>query len=233
MALFIEGGNPPIIHSFVKNTAYVIDVTYGKYPLFSQQKQGRLVSFHAETSVSETGLSIPMTGIFEVTTQGGACYTQAVDLCSDHTSGHAKALMMRRLRNEKEPYELLPEQIEHCVSSNSVTRTHVNSISDCVIQADPLIQAHQTQDLQLGERTLTEEAITRLTSQPYSLLNIVDDASGYKIEHPIFGSDCNIEVLAERPAARYLPKLQNELTSYNEKVRENQNQTHLGGRSKN
>lgn len=163
MALYIEGGNPPIIHSFVKNTAYSIDITYGGYGLFSQQKRGIRVSFHAESSISETGLSIPMAGIFEVTTQGGACYSQAIDLCSDHTSGHAKALMMRRLRNARNPFELLPEQIEHIISSNSVTRTDVNSISDCVIQADPRFKAHEAQDLHLGERTITDEVITRLT----------------------------------------------------------------------
>ncbi len=39
---------------------------------------------------------------------------------------------------------------------------------------------------------------------------------------PIFGSDCNIEVLQERPAARYLPELQAVLIEHNERFQEKQ-----------
>ena len=229
IAIFVEGGDPPTIHTFAKNTAYGIDVDYGKrFELFSQQKRGYYASFHAESAASETGSVVPTAGIFEVTTQGGAQYTQVVDICSDHTGGHAKSLMFRRIRNPERSGSLLPEQVEHCITSNSVTRTEKNSLSDCVIQADPRVKVHVSQDLPLGERILSDEARARLTSDEYPQLGVLDDAHGYVIRSPIFGSDCNVEVLDERPAARYLPETQAEVEAHNERVRGDISDRHLG-----
>lgn len=229
MVLYVEGGSPPIIHSFVKNTAYSIDRTYGRLELFSQQKRGYLVSFHAEVSTTDTGLSIPMSGVFEMTTQGGASFMQIVDICSDHASGHAKALMMRQLRHEENSDQLFPEQIEHCISSNSVTRTKKNSISDCVIQADSNVRVHGNQGLRLGERTLTEEAREAIIPPDYPSLSIIDDPLGYKILNPIFGSDYTVEVLAERPAGQYLPEIQRDVVLHNQRLCEEIQETSAHG----
>ncbi len=216
MVLYLEGGNPSTPHLFAKNTAYGIDIDYGK-EAFSQQKRGHQVSFHAEASFSETGEAIPMAGIFECSTTSGAQFTQVIDICSDHTASRARALIARRLR-EADPAELLPEQVEHCITSNSVTQRETQSVSNCVIQADPNVSVHKATGLPLGEGTLTKASQADLKPEgKYSLLEVTSCDTGYEIKHPIFGSDCTIEILKERPAGTYLPKLQTDLLAHNER----------------
>ncbi len=216
MALYLEGGSPPTLHSFAKNTAHSKELDYGE-EAFSQQKRGYQVSFHAEASIAATGESVPMAGIFECSTVGGATYTQAIDICSDHASAHAKVLAYRRLRAPV-PAELLPEQIEHCISSNSVTQQKKHSITDCVIQADPIVSVHEATGLPLNRGTLTDDSKARLkSSDQYSLLEINTCDTGYEIKNPIFGSDCHIEILEARQAGHYAPELQSELLAHNER----------------
>jgi hypothetical protein len=118
MVLFVEGGQPSVLHAFCKNTASLADVSYKNlYELFSQQNVA------AEPSVASeyvSGDQLISTGsVFEVKTQGGACYTLMIDICQDHNNAHSKRIMKRRIEDEGNPDELLPEQIEHIVSSST------------------------------------------------------------------------------------------------------------------
>lgn len=227
MALYIEGGDPPTLHTFAKNTAYSIDITYSREP-FSQQKRGHQVSFHAETSAAESGHTISMAGLFECETRGGAKFTQAIDICSDHTGAHARSLAFKRLANSKEE-NLMPQQVEHIITSNSVTEKSNTSVSDCVIQADPLVRVSEKRDIPAGQFTIGSEDVAALmpTEDAYGALRIEPKEDGFDIRNPIFGSDCHVEVLVERPAAHYVPMLQADLEAHNQRHINEKIGTHL------
>ena len=145
MSLFVEGGEPPIIHSFVKNTASNIDIDYShQEQLFSQQDSMPYGALQAENILSEDGTLISTGSNFEVRTQGGACYTQTIDVCLDHAYGHSHQLMRRRILKEADPDEFIPHQIEQCVTSNSIDLKGISIIANKVLHADTANSMHGT-----------------------------------------------------------------------------------------
>lgn len=215
MSIFIESGNPPATHIFSKNTASQNDVNYdGACSLFSQQ-QDQQVSFHADNIGEKNGNIISTGSVFEVKTQGGACYTQAIDICLDHALQHSKELLIRRILENGD--EILPNQIEHCVSSNSIALYDDSIISDYCVHIDPSTSM-QAYGAQTDSKKLTNNAIKRILPNEYPQTRIVENKWGYEIVNPPFGTDCYIEVLRERPAAKYLPELQSAVERHNQEV---------------
>lgn len=175
MSVFIESGSPPAIHVFSKNTASKNDINYdGGDSLFSQQKDEQ-VTFHADNISGERDIIISTGSVFEVKTQGGACYTQAIDICLDHALQHSKELIIRRILENGD--EILPNQIEHCISSNSIELYNESIISDYCVHIDPSTSM-QVYGAQLDLKTLTDEAKTRITPNEYPQTKIVEKNGG-------------------------------------------------------
>jgi len=219
MLIFIEGGRPPIMHSFAKNMASNLDIIYDKKEILFCQ-QAITSSFHANYVASKEGLLISMDSVFEITTQGGATYTQAIDVCLDHMYGHSKHLLMRRIASSD---TLLPEQVEQCVTSDTVDIQMGNSLATHVVHADLNYSMHDDYKADLGLRPLTAEIRTRIIPNEFSTMRVVLDRNGYKIFQPIFGNDCVIEVLHERLAARYKPEWEDLINYHNAQVCAQQN----------
>lgn len=233
MSIFIESGTHPTIHVFSKNTASKNDVNYdGVNSLFSQQHDEQ-VTFHAD-NISEKNGSIISTGsVFEVKTHGGACYTQAIDICLDHGLQHSKEQLIRRILENND--EILPSQIEHCVSSNSIELYNDSIISDYCVHIDPSTSM-QIYGAQFGLKVLTAEAKKNIIPDEYPQMEIVEKKWGYTMVNPPFGSDCCIEVFSERPAAKYIPELQATVEQHNQEVQAKQlatlKQEYLGTKGK-
>lgn len=219
MSVFIEGGRYPNIHSFAKNTASMVDIDYKRQEqLFSQQERGVRGTHHADVSADENGLLINTGSVFEVTTAGGATYTQAVDVCLDHALGHSKALIERKILGEESPDELIPEQIEQCVTSNWIDLHQKSTIASVVLHADPVRSMHEFHQHALGARSLTAEGLERVKSTKYTSMGINPSTTGYEIVNPPFGSNCTVDILLERPAAKHLPSIQSAIKQHNNSV---------------
>ncbi len=233
MSVFIEGGNPPELHVFSKNTASKNDINYmGISSLFSQQQEEQ-VSFHADKISGKNGFIVSTGSVFEVKTYGGARYTQAIDICLDHGLQHSKELLIRRIMENAD--EVLPSQIEHCVSSNSIELYNDSIISDYCVHIDPSISM-QSYGAQFGTTVLSSKMMKCILPKEYPQMKIFEKKWGYQVENPPFGSDCYIEVLKERPAAKYVPELQAAIEQHNQEVQAKQlatlKQEYLGSKAK-
>ena len=216
MSMYIEGGASPKIHGFSKNEASPVDVNYGdESQLFTQEN-------NIDVTTSESGDNIYTGSAFEVLTVGGAVYTQTIDVCLDHERGHSKEQIERRLFENAAPDEIIPDQIEQCVTSNWIDINKQSFIANIVLHADPVRSMLSDYHEKLGEKTLGNEEKKRIIPSQFPLMSIVNNAGGYHITKPPFGSDYVVEVLAERPAARYLPAYQGPVNQHNISVIERQ-----------
>jgi hypothetical protein len=233
MSVFIEGDNPPAIHVFSKNTASKNDINYDRSDSLFSQQQDEQVTFHADNISEASGFIISTGSVFEVKTQGGACYTQAIDICLDHGLQHSKEQLIRRIRENDD--EILPNQIEHCISSNSIELYNDSIISDYCVHIDPSTSM-QAYGAQLGSKMLTNESRKRIIPNEYPQTKIVEKKWGYQMVNPPFGSDCYIEIFSERPAAKYIPELQPAIEQHNQEVQTKQlaalKQEYLGTKGK-
>lgn len=217
MSLFIEGGTPSKIHAFSKNTASAQDIYYtDQQSLFSQQ-QDKKGTFHADAITAKDGITISTGSVFEVKTKGGACYTQAIDICLDHALQHSKELITRRILTSENHNELLPNQIEQCISSNTIHIHEDSLISDFFIHVDPNTSMHNY-GATGGGKILTDMAIKRIIPIEYPNMKIIEYNFGYQIINPSFGSEYYIEVFNERPAGKYKPELQPAVNQHNQEV---------------
>ncbi|MCP0914425.1 MULTISPECIES: hypothetical protein [Legionella] len=217
MCLYVEGGCPSIIHAFCKSTPSDIDVTYNKRePLFSQQRDNP--DFHAHHITTKEGYTVTTGSVFEVTTKGGACFTQAIDICLDHELEHSKSFLEERINTEMMPNEILPKQIEYCVTANSIDLQYEYILASYVLHVDPLISMHHSYHAKLGKGVLAETVRYQLIPEDFNHMEIRKHKLGYLIVEPPFGSDCIVEVLAERPAARYISTVEECIDLHNKKV---------------
>lgn len=222
MSMYVEGGTPPKIHSFSKNTASRVDIDYGNQSqLFTQQIIGT-TSHNVDAVTSASGENVYTGSVFEVRTAGGAVYTQAIDVCLDHALGHSKEQIERRILDNAAPDEIIPTQIEQCVTSNWIDVDRKSVVSDKVLHADPVRSMLDYYNEKPGEKTLDNDAKKRTIPTGFPQMMISNNAGGYVVSNPPFGSNYVVEVLAERPAAKYLPFYQAPLAKHNFSVIERQ-----------
>lgn len=232
MSMFVEGGNPPNAHSFAKNNASFVDVDYGdKQQLFSQQHLVTQENYNrtmppTDAIISEAGDSIYTGSVVELRTVGGACYTQTIDVCLDHSLGHSKRQMERRVLGNARLDDVIPEQIEQCVTSNFVHIQQYSIISDHVLHADPVLSmlddhselsgthAGYNYRAAQGIHAMDTDAIQRVIPAEYST-TLSKNERGYCVLDPPFGSGYTVELMAERPAAKHLFKLQESVKTHN------------------
>jgi hypothetical protein len=214
-SLFVEGGTPPTIHPFAKTTASMIDVDYHKPAgIFSQQDLGMKPTFQADFVASTQDTIITTGSVFEVSTAGGASYTQAIDVCLDHAFEHSKELLLRRILGDVNPNELLPEQVEQCITSNYINLFDTAIVASTVLHADP----HYATLGDFQEHPLRPEIMARALPPDYAHCSITPSATGYLLSNPAFGSDCKIDVLAKRPAAHYKPIIAAAVRAHNHRA---------------
>lgn len=218
LSMYLEGGAPPKIHSFAKNTASRVDINYGNQAQLFTQQEKRDINYNADVITSEHGENVCTGSIFEVRTAGGAVYTQAIDVCLDHAYGHSKEQLERRIFENAAADEVIPAQIEQCITSSWIDLYSQNIVADKVLHADPVRSMLTYYKKQPGTQTLDEDATKRITPADYPQMSIKPNTGGYAVSNPPFGSHFIVEVLAERPAAKYLPAYQEPVMRHNTSV---------------
>ena len=224
--LFVEGGQPPVFHAIAKNRTSISDVNYRmSIGLFSQHYQGHKFNEHAAQIAGDNGdgtSAISTGSVFELSTKGGACFTQAIDICIDHGYGHSRALMTKRITDALHSDEILPDQIEHCITSFGTEIISENTIANRVLHVDP----GYTHDVPLCDKRLSGETLSSIVPAGFNHTKISINKEGYLIADPIFGpTDCVIQVYAERPASRYKPELQESILAHNQRALKNKHMT--------
>jgi hypothetical protein len=205
VTIYVEAGPLPQLHVFSKNTASMFDWSY-QATLFSQFEQGIAPIHHADYITSNDSM-ISTDSVFEVTTEGGAHYTQAIDICLDHASGHSKELFRRRL-DDADSLLLIPDQIEHCVTSRTIGITPTNVISTHLLHVDPFSR-------------INPSSIRKIEYFNQVQPNQSDDPS------ILFGDGFSIEILYERPAGRHHQHHQIDVDLHNKVVFNKQRQEKL------
>lgn len=225
MSMFIEGGDPTNVYSFAKNTASHVDVDYGKSTkLFSQvqDNESTTPSYVPTTIATQQGNPTYTGSVFELKTAGGACFTQTIDVCKDHFYGYSKRQMEQRIMGNAREDEVIPHQIEQCVTSNYIELIRPNILSDRITHVDPFFSMldedlgyhYADFDVRQGKRALNLKHIKEAMPRDYPT-NIVDSKRGYKIIHPPFGADYSIELMAERPVGKFKPALRQNIAAHN------------------
>lgn len=215
LSIFVEGGKPPVFHTFAKNTSSSVDVDYNKsIKPFSQQERAASPTFHANLIASEDSQAISTGSVFEVKSQGGARYTQCIDICLDHALAHSKNLNMRRIIGDADPDEIFPSQIEQCVSSNWIDLYSDNNLSDRVLHADPVRSMVKDYGAAV-QKSLTEGELKKLIPESATEMEVTETNYGFQIEDPGFGTDFVVEVLKERPAGKYKEEFKNAVNEHN------------------
>ncbi|CAL7963914.1 hypothetical protein GAMM_60099 [Gammaproteobacteria bacterium] len=225
ICVFIEGGNIPKIHIFAKNTASAVDIDYNTPDkLFSQQDSATKPDNNVDgviiaAKAGKAGLFINTGGVFKVKTSGGAVYIQLIDICLDHAFGHSKEVVERNFFGKATNMnETIPEQIEQCVTSNWIDIESPFIIATTVLHADPVRSMCDFYNFPPGKLYISQDTMKRIVPSKYKSMLINETNTGYKIEKPPFGSDLIIEVLSERPAAKYIPNFHEIIKKHNEHV---------------
>jgi hypothetical protein len=213
VSVYVQGGSQPILHCFSKNSCSNQDINYNDmYQPFSQNNK---LSAEFISMYSENNEILIYTGsVFEITTYGGAKYIQAFDICNDITFGHSQQQLERLLLNNKTINQFIPDQIEHCLSSFSITIQNDKLISDKVLHVDPHKKTKKKCN-QLPNKSFDQEFISnKIANSEYSTL-VWDTTIGYFVVDPPFGRHYSIEVLEERCSAKSANKYRQAITAYN------------------
>lgn len=221
MLMYVEGGQPPKIHTFAKNTASLTDFDYGNQSELFTQQELSWCTFDADTSTSESGTNVFTESFLEIETKGKACCTLFIDVCVDHCFGHSRQQLERCIDSPVDS-KIIPQQVEQCISSNHVEIESQNVVSTKVIQADPLSSPLAHHNQRSGQKQLDNDVIRKMMPSQYDLMYFIDKEWGYEFYNPAFGSDFMIEVLDERPAGNYVPFYQQQVSLHNERVTANQ-----------
>jgi hypothetical protein len=225
MVIFVEGGNPPILHAFSKNQASIADVDYGRrfIPFTQHEKRNEILHASFIATTEEKLSSISTGSVFEITTAGGATFTQAIDVCIDHAYGHSKNLIQKRIATDSVTSEIFPEQIEQCITSCGVHIDNDNIVAENILIVDPQVSLSEEKKNLLSENT--RFSYQQMVSNEFKQTTMIVDGTynGCMIINPIFGSfPYLVETLKERPATKYKPEFQPLIQRHNQKAHKNQ-----------
>lgn len=215
VSIYIKSGKTPVIHSFSKNTSTKYDIDYEKtYNLFSQDNQitAEFIAFHS----SNHSFLVNTSSVFEITTYGGAKCLQAFDICNDHVYGHAMQQLERQLLNKHAIFSSIPTQIEHCISSFSISIQKNKLIADKELHVDPNTVIKNTKKAALGCKSVNQDLIAKKISDEFHTVSVWETHTGYFIANPPFGRNYIIEVMQERPCAKPANKYLHAISIYNQ-----------------
>ncbi|RUR13899.1 hypothetical protein [Legionella sp. km772] len=220
--LYIKGGRDSCIETVVKTTVSTIDLTYSGLSNFSQVYSP---DSEASSFVGTTQELISNNSVFELETSGGARYVQAIDICLDHKFKRAKNLFMQQLDPGfpiDSTHLLIPKQVDHIVSSNSIRLVDDAKITTSVLHVDanPLdFHDKENRERPLETKLIYSPAkILEKWAKKYALLELKLKSLGLQITNPPFGSDFDLMVYQERKLATYTPEIAERVKEFNQKI---------------
>jgi hypothetical protein len=205
ISLYIEGGSPPTIHPITKNTCSSFDIKYKNKTLFSND-------YDAPDFMGTDDIMIATKTMIEFVTFGGARCIQLVEICIAHMFQQALKQMQQLILKDCKSTQVIPEQVEQCVSSNTISLYKSSIVADYVLHVDPVksmncdsyaFQNTTQQKIKSGIGTITKENVNLIIPRKYKEMCIGQTKYGYIIAKPPFGSNYSLEVFAERRAGRY------------------------------
>lgn len=218
MSIYIQGGSPPALRVFAKSSSTSVDVTYEEAIRNFSQSAHTTPSNQSEQIGKGTGSTVTTGSVFEVITEGGARYTQTIDVCRDHVEGHAKSQLMKKLESETYDTEVIPAQIEQCVTANSVMLVKDQCLARRALLVDPNMSMIDFYQAIPGEKVVDHHAMKRVLDGMPHAMRVGKRQAGYYVEHPPFGSAYLIDVLAERPVSTFKQDILPLVISHNERV---------------
>lgn len=156
VSLYVQCGSDPVIETFCKGRASPFDVS------FSDQEQYKYVSNFSQQDDSETvrvsAFVAPESNqtelitnhtVFLVKTSGGGCYVQCIDVCFDHKHAHSRCLMNQCFERET-VNDILPEQVDHILTSNCAYPKKESYVSESLMHIDPILSKKHECDFLLS-----------------------------------------------------------------------------------
>ncbi len=219
MTLYIQCGSEPKIESIVKARADKVDLDFPNKRNYQQQAPTDISNVRISAyPCAEDGLTIPNNSVFNVTTAGGAQYTQAVDVCLDHGRMHSKRVLQQGKMHECTS-EILPAQVDHVLTSNSIYVVEEAKISPSFVQIDPRFTKRGPVPLKGDKFSLKNVAASLL--KKYPLTKITRKWKHIKVTKPPFGADFVCVPQEERRLKGFSADLQPLVQSHNKRVRNN------------
>lgn len=219
VSLYVQCGREPKIETFCKGRSSDFDVTYEGTSNFSQEDIETSVesSKISEYVASHDGKVISNNTVFSVKTAGGAEYTQAIDVCLDHAHRHSKELVKRvgdvQISNNT---KIIPNQVDHIVTSNSIYVWEGSKITESVVHIDPCID----QAIHMEDDIMTVSDLENSKKNKYSCMSIKKSLNGYVVRNPAFGSSYSVVATEERKLGGFSGDLTPIMNNRNNKVKE-------------
>ncbi len=238
MAIYLQGGKEPKINIITKSSAFDGDVNYnGAYGLFSQHKLGsNMHSSRYIAGASEFSSVISNNSVFDVQTYGGAHYTQAIDICSDHGNKHSRKLLLQDL-DVKKAHQLIPKQSDQILTANSIWSYDSSKITPNIVHVDPYPYLHLIgPSMPLDEIGPFLLSSSLVKSKEYPSMTLIKPAEQnndeaierslspgqIRISNPPFGADYRISFHKERVLEGYVPEIARSVDILNQRIIEKQ-----------
>lgn len=227
ISLYVQGGEEPKIDVITKGLASRIDVTYPEATRFSQQRLSEPTEKVSAFIIDDEGIesTISSNSIIEITTNGGAKFLQAVDVCLDHANKHSKKLLDSQVNLDAiNSSDFLCEQVDQIVTSSSIKLEDNSKISTSVLHVDPrpnLAFDEQSKDRPIDTSIpLSSEAINSV--KQYSETKIVSKPGKITVTKPPFGPDYHIKIYQEQQVGRFNPEIDTCIKTINDGIIERQ-----------
>lgn len=152
-----------------------------------------------------------------IETKGGAQYTQAIDVCLDHACEHSKKLIKNTLEKDGVDTNIIPDQVDHILTSNWIHINKSSSISEEIVQIDPRYTRMQVSPI--DNDLVTMEDLNHVKKNKYSDMSIKKTKDGFLVENPSFGSNYMVVAQKERKLGGFSHDLKPIVDQYNGKVK--------------
>lgn len=227
VVLYVQGGKEPKIDAIVKSEASGIDISYPDSSNFSQQTTSIWELLwekpaHASSYVAtHQGSVTSSNSLFEIATKGGARFVQGIDICLDNINQHSKLLLDNQLTAHNLSVDhLIPTQVDHIVTSNSVSVKEESKLSASVLHVDPrpylvFDKRNQTRPID-GELALSSSDITSIIHYPN--MTVKTTPGEITVTNPPFGSDYRCIVYQERKLEGFNPVLDSQIQTVNKQI---------------
>lgn len=241
IALYIQGGSNALVTGIVKAKASRVDVSYCSTNNFIQnppwpphitkptpEPNHLLTSFVGEYNNSSSFI-LSSDCVFTVRTKGGAEYVQAIEICLAHNLGHAKYLFEQKLKlTAKQDTQLIPEQVDHVVTSNSTPTEKCYGLAKCITHIDSLLTRTAQFHSRLHEDIFVNDDMLHNWRHNYNALNVVNASAQCTIENPPFGSDLHLIVTQSHALTSFNTEFADSISAHNQQIIQAQLNWHVG-----